>query len=50
MMYITGECPICGICVIWDTNGANDGVVKIKTKRRSVVLAHKSCIEKEKKI
>lgn len=48
MMYLTNDCPLCGICVIWDTNGDNKEVVKIKTRRRSVVLVHKSCIEKER--
>lgn len=49
MMYITSECPLCGVCVIWDTNGDNPDVVKIRTRRRTVVLVHKDCIEKEKK-
>lgn len=47
MTYLTSDCPYCGVCVIADTNSNNADIVKIKTKRRTVVLAHRKCVEKE---
>ena len=47
MTYLTSDCPYCGVCVIADTNSNNADIIKIKTKRRTVVLAHRKCVEKE---
>ena len=42
-------CIICGECCDYLNGKTNSNIVYIKTKRRSVVLVHRTCIEKEKK-
>lgn len=43
------ECPICGkIIPAYEYTAAPERFEKIKTRRRSVVLVHKTCVEKEK--
>lgn len=49
MIYETDNCPLCGKTVSWLVNGTNNDVIKIKTRRRTTVLVHKNCIEKEKR-
>ena len=46
MMYFTGACPLCGLDIIMDTKTNNPDIIKIRTKRRSTVLAHKDCYVK----
>lgn len=45
MMYFTGACPLCGLDIIMDTNTDNPDIIRIRTKRRSTVLVHKSCYQ-----
>lgn len=48
-MKIVRDCPICGQTIIIES--AHDipaSITYIKTKRRTVVLVHTKCIEKEK--
>lgn len=42
-------CPICGQSVHWTNGLTNYGLVLIKTKRKSVLVIHENCIEKENK-
>ena len=47
-MLITRDCPHCGRTICINVGGQiPPDIVYIKTKRHSVVLAHKNCIEKE---
>ena len=47
---ITTTCPICGDFVKWENGKTNSKLVYIKTRRKSVLVIHKTCIEKEKEI
>ena len=42
-------CIICGNMCDYLNGKTNSNIVYIKNKRRSVVLVHKSCIDKERK-
>lgn len=44
---IRTECPICGQAVVWVNGCTNNGLVYIKTKRKSVLVIHEKCIQKE---
>ena len=44
---IRTECPICGQAVEWRNGSTNNGLVYIKTKRKSVLVIHENCIQKE---
>lgn len=49
MIDIIRQCPICNdTIVIKSARDIPKDIVYIKTKRHSVVLVHKDCIEKEK--
>lgn len=49
MIDIVRQCPICNdTIVIKSARDIPKDIVYIKTKRHSVVLVHKNCIEKEK--
>ena len=41
------KCPICKQPVEWHNGRTNNGLVYIKTKRRSVLVIHENCIQKE---
>lgn len=48
MSDIIRDCPICGECIVVKSGREiPPRIVYIKTKRNSVVLVHKNCIEKE---
>lgn len=48
MAMIMRDCPYCGKTIYITAGGQiPPNVVYNKTKRHSVVLAHKNCIEKE---
>ena len=40
-------CPICGQSVTWYNGKVNKDLVYIKTKRKSVLVIHKNCIQNE---
>ena len=42
-------CIICGKMCDYLNGKTNSNIVYIKTKRRTVVLVHRDCIEKEKR-
>lgn len=44
---IRTECPICKQPVEWLNGRTNNGLVYIKTKRKSVLVIHENCIQKE---
>ena len=46
MTYITKFCPLCYKEITIDDSLEYDGVIKIRTKRRSTVLVHKDCYNK----
>lgn len=41
------QCPICNQPVLWLNGSTNNGLVYIKTKRKSVLVIHENCIQKE---
>lgn len=43
MTIISETCPLCGQTITIDDSLEHDGVIKIRTKRRSTVLVHKDC-------
>lgn len=43
-------CPICGDMVRWLDGGTNEGLVYIKTKRKSVLVIHENCIQNERSV
>ena len=46
-LTISHECPYCGIPILWRAGTSiPSGVEYVKTKRHSVVLVHKNCIER----
>ena len=47
---IITTCPICGGSVIWYKGSKNDGLVKIVTKRKSVLVIHENCIQNERSV
>ena len=49
-LTITRDCPICrqGICIMAG-HTIPDEIVYVKTRRHTVVLAHKECVRKENK-
>lgn len=45
---ILRECPYCNIPILWRAGKPKpEGVEYIKTKRRSVVLVHTNCVNRE---
>lgn len=44
---IIQQCPSCGEVIHWVNGQTNNGIVYIKTKRKTVLLFHAKCIEKE---
>lgn len=44
---ILTRCPICGQGVTWRNGSTNNGLVYIKTKRKSVLVIHETYIQKE---
>ena len=47
---IITTCPICGDSVIWYNGSTNNGLVKIVTKRKSVLVIHENCIQNERSV
>ena len=47
---IITTCPICGGAVQWLNGKTNNGLVYIKTKRKSVLVIHENCIQNERRI
>lgn len=47
---ILTTCPICGDSVAWYNGRANNGLVYIKTKRKSVLVIHENCIQNERSV
>lgn len=45
MTIITETCPLCGQTITIYDSLQYDGVIKIRTKRRSTVLVHKRCYD-----
>lgn len=42
---ISTECPICGKHVFWANGASNHDLVYVKTKRKSVNIYHRDCID-----
>lgn len=47
---IMTTCPICGDAVTWYNGRTNNGLVYIKTKRKSVLVIHENCIQNERSV
>lgn len=45
MKYITQTCPLCDKEITIDESLEYDGIIKIRTKRRSTILVHKRCYD-----
>ena len=47
---IITTCPICGEAVSWLNGSTNNGLIYIKTKRKSVLVIHEKCVDKERRL